>query len=149
MILPAAPEDAYPFERQGANRHLVGFALLSLGLVKGPRPKGISHGLVGPLDEGLMQEFRSTVAPVYPGFVPRAFCGRIIPCVSTKIHNLVVRRGKRPDEHPCFGEEHVPLGSPYQREGRRKSHGFGKDTCEGLAQCNRRHSPIWANRPAL
>ena len=68
-ILPAAPEDAYPLECQGTDSHLVGFSFLPLGLVKGPRPEGKAYGLVGPFDESLSQELRTTVTPMHPGLV--------------------------------------------------------------------------------
>lgn len=50
-VLPAAPEDAQPFEGEAAEDGLVAFAGAFLLLVVHFRPRAFGDGLTGPLDE--------------------------------------------------------------------------------------------------
>jgi len=52
-VVPAAPEDANPFEGQGAQDGLVGDAFGPAALVESLGPEAMGDGLAGPLDEGL------------------------------------------------------------------------------------------------
>ena len=65
-IVPAAPEDAQPFEGEAAEDGLVTFAGLLLLAVIRFSPRTFGHGLPGPLDEGLAKELGGVPPPVRP-----------------------------------------------------------------------------------
>ena len=64
--LPAFPEDANPFEGQGAEDDVVAFAFGFHVLVIRFGPCGVDDSLASPLDKGLAQEARGMPAPMDP-----------------------------------------------------------------------------------
>ena len=80
--LPAAIQNADPFEGETANGDLMGFAFLPLLLIVGLGPERSGDRQGGPLDKGLTQEAGAAPAPVYPARVPTAFGDRGDPGVA-------------------------------------------------------------------
>ena len=72
-VLPAAPQDADPFEGEAAEDGLVAFAGAFLPEVIGLGPGTLGDGLAGPLDEGLAEELGRVPAPVDPELPAAAF----------------------------------------------------------------------------
>ena len=54
--VPAAPKDAQPLERRGAEDGVMAGAFAALLFIVGLGPRTEEDGLAGPLDEGLAQE---------------------------------------------------------------------------------------------
>src|SRR5207245_2498719 len=69
-FLPAAPEDAQPFESKGAQDGMVSRSFSSLPLVIRFGPGTEDNGLAGPLDQSLAGKGRRIPAPMNPS--PRA-----------------------------------------------------------------------------
>src|SRR5260221_7913499 len=65
-ILPAAYEDEYPTEGEGADSSVVAFAGGSLTLVEDGRPSTVCDRAAGELVEGLADELWTGPAHVYP-----------------------------------------------------------------------------------
>jgi len=72
-VLPAAIEDANPFERQGSYGRLMGFTLVTLLLVIELSPEGMPDRFRRPFHECLAEELRTLQAPVHPRLLPAAF----------------------------------------------------------------------------
>ena len=70
--MPTAPEDANPFEGQGANDDLVGHVLRAAAVIEGLGPEGMGNALSDPFDEGLAEEGRANETPVGPRLVAAA-----------------------------------------------------------------------------
>ena len=73
LVVPAAPEDADPFEGEGAQDGVVGFAGAALLVVVGVGPVAVHDGLSGPFDEALAQERGCGPPPVRPAFLSALF----------------------------------------------------------------------------
>src|ERR1700674_2177400 len=65
-VLPAAEEDAEPFERKGSHGTVVRLVSFALLVIKGPRPSRFSGRQPGPFVKRLAQELRTGPAPVHP-----------------------------------------------------------------------------------
>ena len=71
--LPAAEQDADPFEGERPHGGLMGFPLLALLLVIDLGPKGMPDRFGGPLHERLAQKLGTLETPVDPGLLAAAF----------------------------------------------------------------------------
>jgi len=78
-LLPAAIEDADPFERQGPYGGLMGLALVALLLVVHLRPEGMPDRLRRPCDDRVPEALGTLEAPAHPGFLAAPFGHRREP----------------------------------------------------------------------
>src|SRR6266581_8914783 len=63
-VLPAAPQDAQPFEGDHPNGRPPTFALGQLVLIEQPGPFALANRTLGKLDDALMHEDRAGIAEV-------------------------------------------------------------------------------------
>src|SRR5690606_39404648 len=80
-ILPAAPDDADPFERQRPDGRVMTFASLSLQLVVGPCPDRVPDRVTGKFMKRLTDEFGCCPAPVDPTALSALLRDRCDPAV--------------------------------------------------------------------
>src|SRR5262245_5430998 len=73
VVLPAFPQNADPFESQGAENGGVVFALLEHARVINSGPRAIADGLAGPFHKGLSEKSGSLPAPMRPDLAAALF----------------------------------------------------------------------------